>query len=64
MKIRVDRDRCVGHGRCYELAPNVFSEDDRGHCLIEQENVPPEFETQARVGVANCPEKAISATED
>ncbi len=60
MKVRVDREVCVGHGRCYELAPEVFGEDERGHCLIESEEVPPGLERQARAGEQNCPERAIA----
>jgi len=59
MKIRVDAVLCVGHGRCYALGPDVFQEDERGHCRIERAEVPPDFENQARLGEANCPEGAI-----
>ena len=34
MKVRVDSETCVGHGRCYEIAPEVFGDDERGHCVI------------------------------
>ena len=27
MKVRVDATKCVGHGRCYVLAPDVFEVD-------------------------------------
>ncbi|MFL6241433.1 MAG: ferredoxin [Acidimicrobiia bacterium] len=63
MKVRVDADLCVGHGRCYVLADEVFEADDRGHCLIPNEEVPPELEEKARVGEQNCPEHAISIEE-
>lgn len=59
MKVRVNADACVGHGRCYSLAPVVFAPDDRGHCEILVEELTPELEEQARLGVANCPEQAI-----
>jgi ferredoxin len=59
VKLRVAGERCVGHGRCYELAPDVFAEDERGHCRLLREDVPAELEEQARRGVANCPERAI-----
>ncbi|MER3453151.1 MAG: ferredoxin [Chloroflexota bacterium] len=59
MRVFVDPDRCTGHGRCYSLAPSVFSSDDRGHCLIEVNEVRPEQEADARLGAANCPEGAI-----
>jgi len=64
MKVRVDSDLCVGHGRCYVLAPEVYGEDDRGHCVIASETVPPELHEKARVGENNCPESAIQIEED
>jgi ferredoxin len=63
MKVRVDEAACVGHGRCYVLAPEVFEADDRGHCFIRNADVPPELAAKARVGEENCPERAI-VTED
>jgi ferredoxin len=64
MKVRVDLQLCVGHGRCYELAPEVFQEDERGHCRIAREAVPAALEKQARLGEANCPEGAITISDD
>ena len=64
MKVRVDLAKCVGHGRCYVLAPDVFSEDERGHCVLLLETVPQELLQQARLGEENCPERAISLDED
>ena len=64
MKARVDREKCVGHGRCYVLAPDVFGEDDAGYCVLLVETVPPELLTQARLGEENCPEQAISLEEE
>jgi ferredoxin len=60
VKVRVDADLCVGHGRCYSLGADVFAPDDEGHCLLLVEEVPPELEGQARAGAANCPEHAIT----
>lgn len=64
MKVRVDADACVGHGRCYELAPDVFDEDVRGHCRIRTTSVSDELEKQALRGEANCPEGAIVVEPD
>lgn len=64
MRVRVDLDKCVGHGRCYELAPDVFGEDERGHCRVLAVEVSGEGERQARVGEANCPEQAIVVEPD
>ncbi|HEX9506092.1 MAG TPA: ferredoxin [Acidimicrobiia bacterium] len=63
MKVSVDLERCTGHGRCYSLAPEVFEPDDEGHSAVIAPEVPPELEHQARLGVENCPEQAISLVE-
>ena len=60
MRVRVDEAACVGHGRCYVLAPEVFEADDRGHCLVPVAEIPPEMEAGERVGEENCPERAIT----
>ena len=28
MKVQIDSKLCQGHGRCYDLAPDLFGEDD------------------------------------
>lgn len=63
MRITVDGEACVGHGRCYALAPDVYAPDERGHCELLVDEVPPELVDQARLGEANCPERAITITE-
>ena len=60
MKIRVDKSMCMGHGRCYSLAPELFDADDEGHAILLQADVPAEQEGFARQAVANCPERAIA----
>ena len=59
MRVSVDLELCCGHGRCYALCPELFKEDDEGHCLLERSDVPPELERRARSAADNCPELAI-----
>jgi ferredoxin len=62
MKLRIDEDACTGHGRCYALAEELFEPDDYGHGqLVGDGAVPAELEEKARLAVANCPERAITA---
>ncbi len=63
MRITLDRERCTGHGRCYIVAPDVFSADDDGYGVLRTEIVPEGSEAAARRGAANCPEDAISIDE-
>jgi ferredoxin len=60
VKIRLDVDRCQGHGRCYVLAPDLFDADDYGHCVLLVDEVPAGRQDDARTGVENCPEQALS----
>jgi ferredoxin len=64
VRVRVDPSLCVGHGRCYDLAPEVYGEDARGHCRVLLADVPPDLEKQARAGVENCPERALEIVEE
>jgi ferredoxin len=63
VKVSVDPDLCVGHGRCYVLAPDVFESDDFGHCVVLRADPPPELEHAARTGAENCPERAITVVD-
>ncbi|HZC92360.1 MAG TPA: ferredoxin [Mycobacterium sp.] len=56
----VDADRCVGHGRCYTLAPAVFDADEVGHSIVRIEAVSGELAAQAADAEQNCPEAAIT----
>ena len=38
--VSVDMKLCVGHGRCYELAPDIFDEDEAGYCTLRRERIP------------------------
>jgi ferredoxin len=58
--IRLDADRCQGHGRCYVLAPDLFDADDFGHCVLLVDEVPAGRLDDARSGVENCPEQALT----
>ncbi|MFC4116792.1 ferredoxin [Nonomuraea zeae] len=62
MKVQIDSGRCQGHGRCYDLAPGLFGEDDEGYGQVLGEGiVPQDQERTARLAVSNCPEHAIEA---
>ena len=64
MKIEFASDRCVGHGQCYALAPELFEPDDDGYSQPKVDgDVPPELEAKARAAANTCPEYAITIIE-
>ena len=65
MKVHIDPERCQGHGRCYDLAPQLFGDDEEGYGQVLGDGVvPPGQEDAARRAVANCPERAIDLLEE
>jgi ferredoxin len=59
VKVRVDEDRCAGHGMCLTLCPDVFEMTDDGWAVAAPGDVSTEFEAAARDAITNCPERAI-----
>ena len=65
MKVQISSQLCQGHGRCYDLAPDLFGDDDEGYGQVLGDGVVPAGEEQdARLAVANCPERAIELIEE
>jgi ferredoxin len=65
MKVRIDSERCQGHGRCYDLAPDLFGEDEEGYgTVLGDGTVPAGREQEARRAAANCPERAIDVLKE
>lgn len=65
MKIIYNQWACQGHGRCFELAPELFNLDSEGLAfpLIVGE-IPLELQEKARLVAQRCPEFAIEIGEE
>jgi len=64
VKVSVDKELCVGHGRCYDVAPELFEDDDEGYAVVRGDgSVPPGQADAARLAVRLCPERAVTVTE-
>lgn len=60
MIVRVDSEKCQGHGRCFALAPDLFELDEYGtSTVLGGGTVTPDQVSVARVVAANCPEYAV-----
>jgi ferredoxin len=65
MKVQINPERCQGHGRCYDLAPGLFGDDDEGYGMVLGDGtVPPGQIHDARLAALNCPEHAIELLEE
>ncbi len=61
MRIRIDSDRCAGHARCWETAPDLIVDDEDGRGVVRAPgaDVPLELEAQAHQAASVCPEGAV-----
>ena len=62
MRLTVDGASCMGHGRCYVMAPDLLAYDDEGYVTIrDQEIEVPDDQVEAAEDAAGtCPEQAIT----
>jgi ferredoxin len=63
VRLRIDRDRCTGHGRCYDLAPDLITDDDDGYGRVVVEDPGESQLDAARRAVNSCPERAVVLDE-
>jgi ferredoxin len=65
VKVQINPELCQGHGRCYDIAPDLFGDDDEGYGLVLGDGIiSQETEHDARLAVLNCPEQAIELSEE
>lgn len=64
-RLVIDVGACVGNGRCYSLAPELVTDDERGYGQVIGDGAVDDsnLEDAQRVVLA-CPERAISIVED
>ncbi|MBM9465590.1 ferredoxin [Aeromicrobium sp. YIM 150415] len=64
MFIEIDGAKCMGHGRCYAVAPDLLSDDDEGFVAERGTSweVPADLLDQAQEAADACPEGAIVVT--
>lgn len=63
MKIKVDRDVCIGAGQCVLSVPDVFDQDDDGIVTLLAEEVGEDLAARVRDAAAACPSQAIQVLD-
>ena len=59
MKVKVNRDACIGCGACAAICEDVFELDDEGLSKVKNEEVKEEQEQEVRDAIDSCPTAAI-----
>jgi ferredoxin len=62
VRLAVDAASCMGHGRCYVMAPDLLTYDDEGYVTIRglAIDVPDDQVEAAEDAAGTCPEQAIT----
>ncbi len=65
MKILVDHARCVGHARCEDLAPEVYTTDaSEGRVVLLTDTPDASLQGAALRGAKACPERCLTIIDD
>lgn len=59
MKVKVNKDACIGCGACEAICPNVFKIEDDGFSNVQVDTVEKEDEESVRDAIDSCPTGAI-----
>lgn len=63
MKVKVNKDACIGCGACAAICDEVFEINDDGLSEAKVEEVKDEFQDEVRDAVDSCPTGAIEIEE-
>lgn len=64
MKVKVNKEDCIGCGACHAIAPEVFEMDDEGFATVIVDVVDKGMEDDVRDAVEGCPTSAIVYIEE
>ena len=63
MKVKVNRDSCIGCGACAAICDDVFEIDDEGLSVVKDEKVQDDKKQEVQDAADSCPTGAIEVEE-
>ena len=63
MKVKVNKDACIGCGACEQICRDVFEINDEGLSEAKVEEVKEELQDEVRDAADSCPTGAIEVEE-
>lgn len=64
MKLKVNKDLCIGCGACQAVADEVFQIEDDGLATVIVDEIPKDLEEDAIDAKEGCPTDAIEEVKD
>lgn len=59
MKVKVNKDNCIGCGACEAICPEVFQLNDEGISSVVCDEVKEDMKDDAKEAIEGCPTSAI-----
>ena len=59
MKVKVNKEACIGCGACIAICEDVFEMNEEGISTVKKEEVPNDLEEQVKDAIESCPTGAI-----
>lgn len=63
MKLKVNKDLCIGCGACQAVCPEVFEIEDDGLACAKAEDISEDLKEDAIDALEGCPTSAIEKIE-
>ncbi len=62
MKVKVNKEKCIGCGSCVAIAPEIFELNEEGKSVVKKQPSKEE-ESKVKEAIELCPTKAIEIEE-
>ncbi len=59
MKLKVNKDKCIGCGQCVSICDSVYDFDDDNLAKVVVETIPEDLEEDSTAAMESCPTGAI-----
>ena len=59
MNVKVNKDKCIGCGACTSIAEDVFTFDEDGLAIENNEKINEENKDDVKLAIESCPVDAI-----
>lgn len=64
MKVKVDKNVCIGCGACQAIAPTIFEIEDDGLAVAKDIEIPEDEKEDVVDALEGCPTNAIEEIEE
>lgn len=64
MKVRIDKNLCIGCGACQAIEPSIFELEDDGLAKAKDEEINDKIKDNVMAALEGCPTSAIFELKD